>query len=72
MVPLPDAATKALGTTAETIKGVDFGAAAADSEGDPLGEGFADFAVDIIRDKLPELLVTKDTVPLALWISSSL
>ena len=72
MAPLPDAATKAPGITAETTKGVDTAAAAADSEGDPLGEGFADFAVDIIRDKLPELLVTKDTVSLTLWISSSL
>ena len=49
MAPLPDAATKAPGITAETIKGVD--TVAVDSEGDPLGEGFADFAVDNIRDR---------------------
>ena len=51
MVPLPDAATKAPGITVETVKGVD--SVAVGSEEDPLGEGFADFAVDIIRAKQP-------------------
>lgn len=49
MAPLPDAATKAPGITVEIVKGVDF--AAVDSEVDLLGEVFADFAVDVIRDK---------------------
>ena len=48
MAPLPDVVTKAPGITVETIEGAD--SAAVDSEGDPLGEDFAGFAVDSIRD----------------------